>query len=234
MALSIGSVLIATTGFAASTDNSAELNKAGYSIGYQMGHQFHAVGLKVPATAIAQGFKAGSTGKPSRYTKDETKTIMMAFQTLFQQKSQAAQAKLATKNSKASTAFMQKVAKMKGVKALIPGKLYYQVIKKGHGAIPKKTDTVTVNYKGTLADGTVFDSSYKRGEPTSFPLNGVIKGWTEGLSHMPVGATWKFYIAPDYAYGKMAPATIGPNQALVFKVDLLSIKKPAKSKASKK
>lgn len=85
-----------------------------------------------------------------------------------------------------------------------------------------------------MPNGTVFDSSYKRGQPATFPLTGVIKGWTEGLSHMPVGSIWKFYIAPDYAYGKMAPPSIGPNRALVFKVDLLSIKKPTKLNAAKK
>lgn len=143
--LSLSGLLIASASFAATADHAKELNKAGYSIGYQMGHQFNTVGLHVPPAALAKGFADGVKGKASRYTKAETKTIMMKFQTLYQQKANVAQTKLAAKNLKASHAFMKKVAKMKGVKTLVKGKLYYRVIKQGHGLVPKKTDTVTVN-----------------------------------------------------------------------------------------
>jgi FKBP-type peptidyl-prolyl cis-trans isomerase len=103
--------------------------------------------------------------------------------------------------------------------------LQYKVITEGKGDKPKASDTVVVNYKGTLVDGTEFDSSYKRGEPATFPVNQVIPGWTEALQMMPVGSKWELAIPPALAYGENAPPEIGPNQALVFEVELMSIKK---------
>lgn len=108
----------------------------------------------------------------------------------------------------------------------LPDGLEYKVIKQGTGAKPTDSDTVSVNYAGTLIDGTEFDSSYKRGQPASFPVVGVIPGWTEALKLMPVGSVWELYIPASLAYGEQgAPPTIGPNETLIFKVELLGIQK---------
>lgn len=121
--------------------------------------------------------------------------------------------------------FLEMNKKKEGVVTL-PSGLQYKVIRQGQGEKPKASDTVTVNYEGTLIDGTEFDSSYKRGEPASFPVNGVISGWVEALQLMPVGSVWELFIPANLAYGERgAPPAIGPDQTLVFKVELLAIKK---------
>lgn len=121
--------------------------------------------------------------------------------------------------------FLEKNKQAKGVVTLADG-LQYKILKKGKGPKPSINDVVTVNYAGKLVDGTEFDSSYKRGEPTSFPVGGVIPGWVEALQLMPVGSVWELYIPPQLAYGETgAPPVIGPNQTLIFKVELLGIKK---------
>lgn len=110
----------------------------------------------------------------------------------------------------------------------LPDGLQYKILEKGNGKKPTLNDTVTVDYEGKLVDGTVFDSSYKRGQPATFPVNGVIAGWTEALQLMPVGSTWELYIPAALAYGEQgAPPQIGPNQTLIFKVKLISIEKTA-------
>lgn len=132
---------------------------------------------------------------------------------------------VADKNQIESDAFL-KANKMKpGVMTLSDG-LQYKIIKPGKGNQPADGDVVTVHYEGKLVDGTLFDSSYKRGEPTSFPVNGVITGWVEALKLMKPGATWELFIPPSLAYGEQGmPPAIGPNQALIFKVELLKINK---------
>jgi FKBP-type peptidyl-prolyl cis-trans isomerase FklB len=122
-------------------------------------------------------------------------------------------------------AFLEKNKKMPGVTTL-PDGLQYKVLTEGKGVKPKAQDTVTVHYEGKLVNGTEFDSSYKRGEPTTFPVSGVIAGWTEALLRMPVGSTWELYIPAALAYGEVgAPPIIGPNEVLIFKVNLIGIKK---------
>jgi len=131
----------------------------------------------------------------------------------------------AQKNLKAGQTFLQTNKTKPGVVTL-PDGLQYKIMKNGTGQKPGLTDTVTVHYAGTLIDGTEFDSSYKRNEPATFPVAGVIPGWTEALQLMPVGSTWELYIPANLAYGDQgAPPTIGPNQVLVFKVQLLDVKK---------
>lgn len=130
-----------------------------------------------------------------------------------------------TSVTNAGEAFLQTNKAKPGVVTL-PDGLQYKVIKQGTGPTPTANDTVTVNYKGTLIDGTEFDSSYKRHEPASFPVNAVIPGWTEALQLMKVGAVWELYIPAALAYGERgAPPAIGPNQTLIFQVELLSINK---------
>lgn len=129
------------------------------------------------------------------------------------------------KNQTASDAFLAANKKKPGVVTLSDG-LQYKIITPGKGERPTGSDTVTVHYEGKLIDGTEFDSSYKRGEPTSFPVNGVIPGWVEALKLMKPGATWELYIPASLAYGEQgAPPAIGPNQALIFKVNLLGVNK---------
>lgn len=125
----------------------------------------------------------------------------------------------------AGAAFLEKNKTQPGVVTL-PDGLQYRIIKKGNGPRPTNADTVTVNYVGTLIDGTEFDNSYKRGQPATFPVNGVIPGWTEALQLMNQGSTWELFIPAELAYGAQgAPPVIGPNETLIFKVDLLDIKK---------
>lgn len=129
----------------------------------------------------------------------------------------------ADKNQVDSQKFLADNKAKQGVVTL-PDGLQYKIIETGTGAKPTATSTVTVDYEGTLPDGTVFDSSYKRGQPISFPVNGVIKGWTEALQLMPTGSTWMLYIPAELAYGQTgAGGVIGPNQALIFKVHLISV-----------
>ena len=135
------------------------------------------------------------------------------------------QSQEAIKNTNEGNAFLSVNKTKKGVVTL-PDGLQYKIIKKGSGAKPTDNDIVTVNYAGTFIDGSEFDSSYKRGTPTTFPVNGVIPGWTEALKLMTVGSTWELYIPSNLAYGEQgAQPTIGPNKTLIFKVELLGVKK---------
>lgn len=135
-----------------------------------------------------------------------------------------AEANIAMKNKSAGEAFLDANRKKPGVVTL-PDGLQYKVITEGKGKRPNENDNVTVNYSGTLIDGTEFDSSYKRGQPATFPVSGVIPGWTEALKLMKVGSTWELYIPSSLAYGERgAPPAIGPNETLIFKVNLISIK----------
>lgn len=145
---------------------------------------------------------------------------MMAFQ----QEMSSKMKNLAEKNTKEGEAFLEANKKKSGVITL-PSGLQYKILKEGNGAKPTATQTVKCHYRGTLIDGKEFDSSYKRGEPTEFPVGGVIKGWTEALQLMPVGSKWELYIPSTLAYGERgAGQTIGPNAVLIFEIELLSIK----------
>jgi FKBP-type peptidyl-prolyl cis-trans isomerase FklB len=136
---------------------------------------------------------------------------------LFNQKNEKAAA-----NLKAGQDFLEENKKRPGVVAL-PGGLQYEILVEGKGARPVATNKVTCHYHGTLIDGTVFDSSVRRGQPATFPLNGVIRGWTEGVQLMPAGSKWRFYIPPHLAYGdRQVSAQIGPNSTLIFDVELIS------------
>ncbi|MDO4958034.1 MAG: FKBP-type peptidyl-prolyl cis-trans isomerase [Prevotellaceae bacterium] len=167
------------------------------------------------------GFIAGTTGKKQLMTMEEAGIIAQA-------KMQEIKAKEAEKqygdNKAAGVKFLAENAKKEGVKTL-PSGVQYKVIKEGSGEIPSDTSVVVVNYEGKTIDGTVFDSSYKNNEPVTFPANRVIKGWTEVLCHMPVGSVWEVYIPQELAYGERATQQIKPFSALIFKIELVSIKK---------
>ena len=167
------------------------------------------------------GFIAGTTGKNQLMTIDKASELA-------QTKMQIIKAREAEKqygeNKAAGEKFLAENAKKEGVKVL-PSGVQYKVIKEGSGEIPADSSTVIVNYEGKTIDGTVFDSSYKRGEPATFPANRGIKGWTEALVHMPVGSVWEVYIPQELAYGERSTGQLKPFSALVFKIELVGIKK---------
>jgi FKBP-type peptidyl-prolyl cis-trans isomerase FklB len=199
-------------------------DKVSYSIGMQIGFNLSRQNVQVNADVLSAGIKDAIAGKP-QLTPDQVKEIMAAFEKDMEQKQKAA----GEKNAAEGTKFLEENKKKEGVKATASG-LQYKAIKEGAGAQPKATDTVTVNYRGTTISGTEFDSSYKRGQPATFPLNGVIKGWTEALQLMKVGSKYQLFIPPTLAYGERAVGPeIPPNSTLIFEVELLDVKPPQSS-----
>lgn len=194
--------------------------KASYIIGHQIAASIKSGEIKVDKKALLKSIEEGLNGKESELSQQDAQAFLQKYMTE-QQKI------LSDKNLKAGEAYLSKNKSEKGVVTL-PSGLQYKIVTEGKGVKPKATDTVTVNYEGTLINGKVFDSSYQRGQPVSFPVNGVIKGWTEALQLMPEGSTWMLYIPANLAYGTQQPSPdIGPNSTLVFKVNLVSIAKPA-------
>ena len=193
--------------------------KAAYAIGYQFGANAKRDGLPLDATAAADGLKDALAGSKPAAEPAVLQAALDKLRTDMEAKAKAA----GDKNTKAGDAFRADYAKGKGVKKTSSG-LLYEVLTEGKGAKPKATDTVKVNYKGTLPDGTEFDSSYKRGEPVSFQVNQIIPGWQEALVLMPKGSKWKVVLPPELGYGAQgAGRAIGPNQTLVFEIELLDI-----------
>src|SRR6266481_3660533 len=193
-------------------------DKVSYSIGMQIGFNLARQKVDINPDILAAGIKDAIAGKP-QLTQDQVKDVMAQFEKDMEQKQKQAGEKNKTEGAK----FLEENKKKPGVKTTASG-LEYKLEKEGTGAQPKPTDMVTVNYRGTLIDGTEFDSSYKRGQPATFPVNGVIKGWTEALQLMPVGSKWQLFIPSELAYGdRGAGGQIGPNATLIFEVELLSI-----------
>src|SRR5437868_11295220 len=193
-------------------------DKVSYSIGLNIGFNLGRQNVQVNPDVLAAGIKDAIAGK-TQLNADQVKEVMATFEKDMQQKQKAAGEKNASEGAK----FLEENKKKEGVKATASG-LQYKAIKEGTGPQPKETDTVTVNYRGTLINGTEFDSSYKRGEPASFPLNGVIKGWTEGLQLMKAGSKYQFFIPANLAYGERAMGPdIAPNSTLIFDVELKAV-----------
>lgn len=203
--------------------------KLSYAIGIDMGTSLKKNAIDVDTDVLFRGIKDALSGGKQLMTEQELKETIQAAQKELAAKQQEKTKALAEKNKKEGEEFLAANKKKKGVKAL-PSGLQYKVITEGKGKMPKATDTVTVNYKGMLIDGTEFDSSFKRNEPATFPVSGVIKGWTEALQLMKEGAKWQLVIPADLAYGERGTpgGPIGPNAVLVFEVELLSIKSDAK------
>lgn len=197
------------------------MDKVSYFIGRNFGEQFKGQGIAIDLTALNEGIKSGLAGEKAKYTQDELMAAMQAFEA-------SMQAKAASRGQEAKAAgdkFLAENAKRKGVTTTASG-LQYEVIKAGDGPKPAVTDKVNVHYHGTLLNGKVFDSSVERGMPITFGVQEVIKGWTEALQLMPVGSKWKIFIPSQLAYGENgAGGDIGPNEALVFEVELLGIVK---------
>ena len=200
-------------------------SKISYSIGADIGRGVTTIpSIELDLEALVAGLRDRVSGE-MKLTDDQQVEILTAFRERLMKEQMANRpgAQDGQKNLEEGKKFLAENMKKDGVKTTDSG-LQYEVLKSADGKKPKATDTVKVHYKGTLLDGTEFDSSYKRGEPTSFPLNGVIPGWTEGLQLMPVGSKFKFYIPSNLAYGpRGAGAQIGPNATLTFEVELLEI-----------
>lgn len=192
---------------------------ASYYIGYMYGSGMKRMGMKDPnMAAVVAGI---NTALQKKETSTDPQAMEMYLNNYFQQLSM----RRAEENAENGKKFLAENAKKSGVDTLSDG-IQYKVIKKGDGATPTETDVVKVHYKGTLIDGTEFDSSIKRGEPAEFQLNRVIPGWTKALKQMPVGSKWEIFIPADQAYGPRGGGPIGPNETLIFEVELLDIVTP--------
>jgi len=200
---------------------SDEKSRVSYAIGMMLGHNWQQQGLEVDPEIAARAIKDVQSGGATLLTQAEMQETLTAFQKEFKVKQQKMQAELAVTNKAAGEAFLATNKNNPGVNAL-PDGLQYVVITNGSGAMPAASDVVTVNYRGTLIDGTEFDSSYKRGQPAQFPVGGVIHGWTEALQKMNVGSKWKLFIPSELAYGEAGQRGIPPNSVLIFEVELLA------------
>jgi FKBP-type peptidyl-prolyl cis-trans isomerase FklB len=197
-------------------------DKVSYSIGMNIGANLSRQKVDINADILAAGIKDAIAGKP-QLTQDQVKDVMQQFEKDMEQKQKDA----GEKNKAEGAKFLEENKKKPGVKTTASG-LQYKVEKEGTGPHPKATDMVTVNYRGTLINGTEFDSSYKRGQPATFPLNGVIKGWTEGLQLMKQGSKYQFFVPSNLAYGERSVGPdIAANATLIFDVELLDVKPPA-------
>ncbi|MGN6367015.1 MAG: FKBP-type peptidyl-prolyl cis-trans isomerase [Phycisphaerae bacterium] len=205
-----------TTAPASASAFKTEQEKVGYAIGLQIGKSLN--GIDFDEKALAAGVKDSAGGAKPQMSDDEIRTTLMALKQKMMEKETAA----ATEKQKAGEAFLAENAKKPGVVTTASG-LQYKVNSSGKGKQPKATDTVSVNYKGTLVNGKVFDESH--GTPVTFPVNGVIPGWTEALQLMHEGDKWTLYIPAKLAYGENgAGPDIGPNETLIFDVELVSVK----------
>jgi len=201
--------------------------KASYSIGVSIGKNFKAQSADLNLETVLQGMKDAVEGKKTLMTDQEIQETMMSFSAQMRAKAQEKQKEAGEKNRKEGEAFLAENKKKDGVKTT-PSGLQYKVITMGTGTKPTTNDTVVTHYRGTLIDGTEFDSSYKRGEPATFPVTGVIKGWTEALQLMPVGSKWQLFIPSELAYGPSGRPSIPPSSTLLFDLELISIKEPVK------
>lgn len=219
------SLVSCQTGVTSKEDLKTQKDKVSYSIGLDIGKNMKANSVDIDADILLKGIKDGLEEKEGLLTEEEIAQVMQDFQQDLMAKQMAKQKEEGDKNLKEGETFLEANKKKEGVKVL-PSGLQYKVLKSGNGPSPKETDKVKTHYKGTLINGTEFDNSISRGEPAVFPVNGVIKGWTEALQLMKVGDKWELYIPANLAYGeKGAGGAIPPNATLVFEVELLGIEK---------
>lgn len=225
MTIALCTALAAAPAFGAEkTELKTQKQKLSYALGMNMGTSLKMNAIEVDIDTLLKGVKDTLTNGKMLMTDDEAKNTIMALQKDLQSKQQEQAKTSGEKNKKEGAAFLAANKGKAGVMTLQSG-LQYKVLVDGKGKSPKATDTVTVQYKGTLLDGTEFDSSYKRGQPASFQVGGVIKGWTEALQLMKEGSKWQLFIPSDLAYGERgAGGQIGPHAVLIFEVELISIK----------
>jgi len=218
-----------TTKSASAFTLKTQRDKASYAVGISMGTGLHRQGVPVDAAIVARGLKDAMAGTKPLLTDDEMKAVLTQLQNDVRQKMQAQQQEMQAKAHEAAAparkegeAFLAANKTKEGVVTL-PSGLQYKILKVGTGPKPTASDKVSCNYRGTLIDGTEFDSSYKGGKPIEFPVSGVIHGWTEALQLMPVGSKWQLFIPSDLAYGDPGRPGIPPGATLVFEVELMSI-----------
>lgn len=204
-----------------------EKQKVSYMVGMMFGQQLGSIKDEIDPAIVAQAMSTSVAGGNLLMTQEEAQQVSQEFSRKMQGKMEAERKAAADTNKAEGDKFLAGNKGKPGVKTTASG-LQYQIVSEGRGPKPTANDTVRVHYTGTLLDGTKFDSSVDRGQPAEFPLSGVIPGWTEGLQLMPVGSKFKFWIPANLAYGEQGtPGPIGPNQTLVFDVELLEIVKPA-------
>jgi FKBP-type peptidyl-prolyl cis-trans isomerase FklB len=215
--------------FAVDTNQLADQkSRVSYAIGMMTGRQWKQQEVDFDPDVYARGIKDSLAGAPL-LTQEQAQQAIDAYRKEFMAKMQLKRTEQAATNKAIGDAFLATNKTLPGIKLLsvtLPdgktGELQYLVLTNGTGPMPTAADTVTVNYRGTLIDGTEFDSSFKRGQPATFPVGGVIRGWTEALQKMNAGSSWKVFIPPELAYGESGSRGIPPNSTLIFQVDLLS------------
>jgi FKBP-type peptidyl-prolyl cis-trans isomerase FklB len=222
----LAAVFVASLGFAQDKPALKDVkDKQSYSIGHDIGTTFKKQNIDLNLDALMLGLKDAVAGKEAM-TKEERDKTLEAFSKEMMEKQVAANKEAAAKNLADGEKFLAENKKKDGVKTTASG-LQYKVLKEGSGASPKESDSVVTNYKGTLIDGTEFDSSAKHGGPATFPVNSVIKGWVEALQLMKPGGKFQIFVPANLAYGEQArSAEIGPNSTLIFELELVSIKSP--------
>ena len=200
-----------------------ENDKINYSVGYRLGSDFQRQGVEMNSAIVQKGIDDATGGGEALMTEEEMRTVMMTMATRIKAEQMEKMKKQGAENVKAGEAFLAENAGKEGVKTTDSG-LQYKVITAGEGKSPQKSDKVTVHYRGTLIDGTEFDSSYSRNEPATFGVGQVIPGWTEALQMMKEGDKWEIYIPSKLGYGERgAGAKIPPNSTLIFEVELISV-----------
>jgi len=198
-------------------------DKFSYALGMNLGTSLKKQSVAVDPNILARGIKDALGGGKTALTEDQARATLMEVQTEMRKKQQEEMQAAGAANKKEGAEFLSANKSKDGIVTL-PSGLQYKILTQGTGPKPTTSDTVVCNYRGTLINGTEFDSSYKRGEPATFPVNGVIKGWTEALQLMTVGSKWQLFIPSDLAYGERSPAPeIAPDSTLIFEVELLSI-----------
>jgi len=199
-------------------------DKESYSLGYQFGQNLKSQGVEINLDIYTSGIRDALGGKDSLMSQEEIRTTIEELQKRVMAARQKELKEKAEKNLSESKAFLEENKKKEGIKTL-PSGLQYKILVEGSGKTPKSTDTVTVHYRGTLINGSEFDSSYKKGQPSTFQVKSVIRGWSEALQLMKGGSRWQLFIPPELAYGESAGGgQIPPNSTLIFEVELISVK----------
>jgi len=213
---------------------STQKDKTSYALGMNLAENLKAQSVEIDPNLLLKGIKDELAGGKTLLTVDEEHATLMELQNGLRKAQMEKMAKAGEKNKKDGEAFLAANKSKPGVVTL-PSGLQYKILQTGTGPKPSAADSVSCNYRGTLIDGTEFDSSYKRGEPTTFPVSGVIKGWTEALQLMPVGSKWQLFVPASLAYGDRAASNIiGPDATLIFEVELVSIQDKNAAKAPDK